>query len=53
MVFDALVMPSTLKTVSASSSLSFGAGSHGPPCSLSTLRSSDHSETTQDSLDRR
>ena len=53
MAIVAAVLPSALKTASASSSLSFGAESRGPPRSLSTLRSSGRPETTQDSLAER
>jgi hypothetical protein len=50
MAYGLAVMPSGLKTPSASPRLSFGAESRGLPCSLSTLRSPGHPGTTQDSL---
>jgi len=50
MACDIAVLPSAKKTASASSSLSFGAGSHGPPYALSTLRSLSRPSATQDSL---
>ena len=50
MAFGNAVLPSTLKTASTFSSLSFGAVWHGPLNSLSTLRSPGHPGTTQDSL---
>ena len=44
------VLPSSLKTLSASPSLSFGAESRGLSHSLSTLRSAGRPVATQDSL---
>lgn len=50
MAYGHAVLPSALKTASASSFPPFGAVWRGPLGSLSTLRSSGHPETTQDSL---